>query len=120
MDEKRVTGEAKKLGGKVESAVGDLTGDRETKAEGKTTELKGTAENIVGQAKDAVGDAAAQALDAAQDTLEHVRQRYPDAERVYRRGAAAARRHTQESPLGAILVAGIIGYLLALLLRSRR
>jgi uncharacterized protein YjbJ (UPF0337 family) len=30
MDENRITGAAKELGGKVQGAVGDVTGDRET------------------------------------------------------------------------------------------
>ena len=37
MDEKRVTGEAKKVAGQVEGTVGNLTGDRDTKAEGQST-----------------------------------------------------------------------------------
>ena len=42
MDEKRVTGEVKKVAGQAEGAAGDLTGDKETKADGQATELRGT------------------------------------------------------------------------------
>ena len=61
MDENRITGAAKEFGGKVQGAVGDVTGDRETQAKGAANEAKGNVENLYGQAKDAVRDVADQA-----------------------------------------------------------
>lgn len=120
MDENRITGAAKELGGKVEGKVGDLTGDRGTQAEGKVTELKGTAENLVGQAKDTLRDAAGQATEFAQSTLKQGRERFPEAERVYRQGNEALGSYAKDAPLLLAAMAGAIGYLLAMVIHGRR
>ena len=120
MDENRITGAAKELGGKVQGAVGDVTGDRETQAKGAANEVKGTAENLYGQAKDAVRDAADHATDFAQDAIEKGRRNFPDAERAYRQGADTVTSYAKKSPLMMAAMAGAIGYLLALVIHGRR
>lgn len=64
--------------------------------------------------------AADQARKLAGDTFDRARERYPDAQRVYQRGNEALRPHAQESPLGLAILAGAIGYLLALVIHGRR
>ncbi|MXP65133.1 CsbD family protein [Roseomonas sp. M0104] len=54
MDENRVTGAAREGVGKVQDAVGGLTGDRETQARGMYNQQMGQAENFVGQLCDNV------------------------------------------------------------------
>lgn len=54
MDENRVTGAAREGIGKVQDAVGGLTGDRETQARGMYNQQMGQAENFVGQLCDNV------------------------------------------------------------------
>lgn len=120
IDEDRITGAAKELGGKVQSAAGDLTGDRQTQAEGKATELKGSAQSLYGQAKDTLSDAAGQAREFAGNAFDRARERYPDPQRVYQRGNDALRPDAQESPLMLAVLAGAIGYLLALAIHGRR
>ena len=119
MDENRITGAAKELSGKAQGAVGDLTGNHETQARGAANEAQGTAENLYGQAKDAVRDVADQASGMAQDALRQGRERFPEAERAYRQGNEAVGQYTRESPLVAILMAGAVGYVLALLIHRK-
>ena len=66
MDENRVTGAAKNLGGKVEEGLGRMTGDAQTQFKGQAERVAGAAEDLYGQAK----DAAASFTDIVQRTIE--------------------------------------------------
>ena len=48
VDENEVEGTARDIGGKVQDAVGGLTGDPETQAEGKLNQAAGKAQKMVG------------------------------------------------------------------------
>ena len=52
MDENRVEGTARNVGGKVQEGVGRLTGDARTCAEGLANQAAGTAQDLYGQAAD--------------------------------------------------------------------
>ncbi len=71
VDTNRITGAARELGGKLQGAVGDLTGSRRDSVEGRAREVGGKAESLYGQAKDdvrdTVRDAAGQVADTARD-----------------------------------------------------
>jgi uncharacterized protein YjbJ (UPF0337 family) len=54
MDENRIEGAARDLGGKVQDAVGGLTGDAATQARGKVNQAAGKVQNAYGQAVDEV------------------------------------------------------------------
>jgi len=56
VDENRVSGSAKQMGGSVKETAGDLTGDQKLKNEGMMDKAKGKIENAVGSAKDAIKD----------------------------------------------------------------
>lgn len=58
MDEHRVTGTAKTMGGKVEEGFGRATGDTKSEVQGVMDQAQGTAKKFYGQAKDAASDAA--------------------------------------------------------------
>jgi len=58
MDEDRVYGTARNLGGKVEEGVGRVTGDKQTQLKGKLDQLAGTAQDLYGQTADAPRDTA--------------------------------------------------------------
>ena len=58
MDEHRVTGPAKNMGGKVDEGFGRATGDTKSEVQGVMDQAQGTAEKFYGQAKDAASDAA--------------------------------------------------------------
>jgi len=56
MDQNRLQGAARNVGGALEEEFGRTTGDTQTQLEGKATELKGRVENLYGQAKDTAAD----------------------------------------------------------------
>ena len=109
MDKDRITGAAKDFAGKVEGAAGDLAGDARTQASGRAREAAGTVQNLYGQAKDAASDAADAAVNYAKDA-------YENSGDTVRSGQKAVARTVQENPLGALLIAGGIGFALALLM----
>ncbi|KPF72474.1 CsbD-like protein [alpha proteobacterium AAP81b] len=57
MDEDRITGAAKNIGGKIKEGVGKLVGDTKMETEGKADQVEGRVQNTVGGAKDSVRDA---------------------------------------------------------------
>ena len=57
MDKDRVAGSAKKIKGSVKEAIGKITGDSKTQAEGSAEKTAGQAQNAVGGIKDTVRDA---------------------------------------------------------------
>jgi uncharacterized protein YjbJ (UPF0337 family) len=54
MDKQRVEGGLRKVTGTIKEKVGQVTGDRETEAEGKAEKTEGKIRSAVGHAKDAV------------------------------------------------------------------
>ena len=127
MDTDRVVGTAKKVGGKVEDLAGDLTGDSKLQADGAVDQVKGAVQAAYGQAKDTVRDYADQAQDIAGDAydqgrryLDEGRKRFPEAERYYQDGREVVSKHVGESPLAALLIAGAVGYLAALVIHGKR
>ena len=65
MDENRFAGTAKNMGGKVEEALGRVTGDTKSQAEGIAKQAAGAAEDLYGQARDSAADAAGAARNSA-------------------------------------------------------
>ena len=127
MDSDRVVGTAKQVGGKLEGTAGDVIGDAKTQAQGRVDAAAGAAQAAYGQAKDAVRDYADQAYGVAERALDQGRryvgenmERYPEAGRYVREGRQAVSRQVEESPLLAVLIAGAVGYMLALLVHARR
>ncbi|KRQ11142.1 uncharacterized protein YjbJ (UPF0337 family) [Bradyrhizobium sp. USDA 4503] len=109
MDKDRIFGTAKEFAGKAEGAVGDATGDAQTQASGRAREAAGSVQDLYGQAKDAARDAADTAVNYAKDAYEHRGE-------TVRSGQKAVAHAVQENPLGSLLIAGGIGFALALLM----
>jgi uncharacterized protein YjbJ (UPF0337 family) len=109
MDKDRIAGTAKEFGGQVEGAAGDIVGDAKTQASGRAREAAGTVQNLYGQAKDAASDAADAAVGLAKDA-------YANSGDTFRDGSQAMAKKVQDNPLGALLIAGGIGFALALLM----
>lgn len=65
MDENRVSGTARNMGGKVEEGFGRVTGDTKTQAEGIARQVSGAAQDMYGQARDAASDMAGSARGTA-------------------------------------------------------
>ena len=109
MDKDRMAGSAKDFAGKVEGAIGDIAGDAKTQASGRTREAAGAMQNLYGQAKDAARDAGETAVNYAKDA-------YENSGDSIRGGQQAIAKTVQDNPLGALLIAGGIGFALALLM----
>lgn len=109
MDKDRIFGTAKEFAGKAEGAVGDATGDAQTQASGRVREAAGAVQGLYGQAKDAARDAADTAVNYAKDAYDHRGE-------TVRSGQKAVAQTVQENPLGSLLIAGGIGFALALLM----
>ncbi len=58
MDENRLSGTARNLGGKAEEGVGRLTGDVKTQLRGKLDQAAGAAQDLYGQSADAARETA--------------------------------------------------------------
>jgi uncharacterized protein YjbJ (UPF0337 family) len=56
MDENEFEGTARDIGGKIQDAVGGLTGDTATQAEGKWNQAAGKAQKTFGEAAEEVRD----------------------------------------------------------------
>ena len=100
MDENRVEGGATELGGKVKSAMGDITGDTKTQASGSVDQVMGAAQRTYGKIKDRVSSAAPGSLSDQFDEA-----------------SAYIGDTVAERPLTSLLVAGAVGYVLAMLTR---
>ena len=58
MDENRLSGTARNLGGKAEEGVGRLTGDVKTQLQGKLDQAAGAAQDVYGQTADVARETA--------------------------------------------------------------
>jgi uncharacterized protein YjbJ (UPF0337 family) len=109
MDKDRIAGSAKDIAGKVESAAGDVAGNANAQASGRAREAAGTVQNLYGQAKDAARDVSDAAVSYAKDA-------YDNSGDTFRDGSQAVAKKVQDNPLGALLIAGGIGFALAMLM----
>jgi uncharacterized protein YjbJ (UPF0337 family) len=113
MDKDRIAGAAKDFAGQAEGTIGDVTGDAETQASGRVREATGKAQNLYGQAKDQIKDAARNVGDTAAG---YAKDAYETSGDTLRDSTEALARKVQDNPLGALLIAGGIGFALALLM----
>src|ERR1700761_630964 len=65
MDENRISGTARKVGGKLQEGVGQVTGDTQTQAEGLANQVTGAAQDLYGRARDTVRASAEAAASTA-------------------------------------------------------
>lgn len=135
VDTDRIAGTARELGGKAQAAIGDVVGSQRDSVEGRFRDAHGRAQDTLGQAKDAAQDALGDAQGKAREVYGQAKDRFGDvaddvsgyAEDAYERGGAylrdgrrAVSSQVEENPLVALLIAGAVGYGLALLLHGRR
>jgi uncharacterized protein YjbJ (UPF0337 family) len=74
MNEDRVIGSARNLGGQAQAGVGRMTGDTKSQVEGVINQATGAAQNLYGQAKEGAADAAQAVRRSAMDAEDIVRQ----------------------------------------------
>lgn len=113
VDTDRIVGGAKELGGKIQGAAGDFVGSNRDSVEGRFREAQGKAQDVYGQAKDKLSDVADSVTDYAGDA-------YDRRHEYIRGGREAVSSRVEENPLIALMIAGAVGYGLALLLHGRR
>jgi len=70
MDENRVSGTARNIGGKIEEGVGSITGDAQTRLNGTMDQAVGVEQDLYGQTADAARDTAASLDDWFRRTIE--------------------------------------------------
>jgi uncharacterized protein YjbJ (UPF0337 family) len=109
MDKDRIIGSTKDFAGKVEGAVGNVAGDTRAQADGLARQATGTAQDLYGQAKD-------MARDATDSATNYAKKAYENSGDTFRDGSEALAQRVQENPLGSIVIAGVVGFALAVLL----
>lgn len=113
MDEDRFKGAAQQAGGKIEGAIGSMTGDAKTQAQGYADDVAGSAQRTYGQAKDAVRDTASRVSDQAGDYGSQVLDQIEEA------GDYLA-DSIEQRPIIAVLIAVGVGFLIALASKPAR
>jgi uncharacterized protein YjbJ (UPF0337 family) len=98
MDENRIEGTARNLGGKVQEGFGRMAGDAKTQAEGMVNQVRGTAQDLYGQARDS-------AAQIADETAARARRTASSFEN-------ALRNTIETQPYTAVFIALGIGWLL--------
>jgi uncharacterized protein YjbJ (UPF0337 family) len=73
MNEDRVIGTAKNLGGKAQEGFGRVTGDTKSQVEGVINQAAGAAQDLYGQAKETASDAAQVVRQGAMDAEDYIR-----------------------------------------------
>jgi uncharacterized protein YjbJ (UPF0337 family) len=112
MDKDRIVGAAKDVAGNVEKNVGNLAGDTKTEASGVARQAEGVIQNAFGQAKDAVRDLGEGVATTAKGAASATGTAYQEASR-------SVGDQIQKAPIGSLLVAGAVGYALAMLLNRQ-
>jgi uncharacterized protein YjbJ (UPF0337 family) len=99
MDETRMSGAARNLGGNTEEAFGRATGDAKTRVQGQMRAAEGSMQELYGQA-----------VDSAEDAIDTVRQMPASVDN-------AIRRHIKSNPYTTAAIALGLGWLIG---RSHR
>jgi uncharacterized protein YjbJ (UPF0337 family) len=73
MTDDRLSGSAKNIGGQVEEAFGEVTGDVKTQLQGKAKQMDGTLQDVYGQAKETAADAAEAIRESASEAGDFLR-----------------------------------------------
>ena len=73
MNEDRVVGTARNLGGQAQEGLGRITGDTKSQVEGVINQAAGAAQDLYGQAKETASDAAQTVRQGAVDVEDYVR-----------------------------------------------
>jgi uncharacterized protein YjbJ (UPF0337 family) len=73
MNEDRVVGTARNIGGQAQEGFGRITGDAKSQVEGVINQAAGAAQDLYGQAKETASDAAQVVRKSAVDAEDYVR-----------------------------------------------
>jgi uncharacterized protein YjbJ (UPF0337 family) len=98
MDENRIEGTARNLGGKLQEGFGRMAGDAKIQAEGIANQARGSAQDLYGQARDSASQIADEAAARARRTASSFEN--------------ALRNTIETQPYTAVFIALGIGWLL--------
>jgi uncharacterized protein YjbJ (UPF0337 family) len=73
MNEDRISGTAKNLGGKVEEGIGRVIGDTRTEVAGKAKQVEGQLQDLYGQAAETAAQAAQAVRETASEAEDFIR-----------------------------------------------
>ncbi len=90
MNEDRLTGNAKNLGGQVEEGLGQATGDIKGQLQGKARQAEGALQDVYGQVKETASDAAEAIRESATGANDFLRTTIEERLTITRREAVAA------------------------------
>ena len=110
MDENRIAGTAKNVGGKVQESFGRVTGDAETEAMGIANQVSGTAQDLYGQARDNASEMAGAVRNGAsslETTLRNFIENQPYTAVAIAAGPRVALR--EDTPAAVALLSRIAG-----------
>ena len=110
MDKDRIAGSAKDFAGKVEGAVGDIAGDAEDPGRRPRPRGRGHGAESVRPGQ------GCRARRRAMPAVGYAKDAYENSGDTFRDGSQAVAKKVQDNPLGALLIAGGIGFALALLM----
>ncbi len=113
MDKDRIADSAKELAGKAEGIIGDAAGDATAQVAGRARETTGAAQSLFGQAKDAARGATGAAASYANDV-------YDNSADTLRDSSEMLAKKVRENPLASLMIAGAVGFALALLMTPAR
>src|SRR5579875_2205354 len=120
MSEETADGIARTVRGKVEDAVGGLTGDTSRQAQGKLDQAAGNAQRMLGDAKQTAASAADEVKAAASGVAERVTAAASDfGQTAYEKTADVASKvggQLRENPVTAMIAAGLLGGIVGYLL----
>jgi uncharacterized protein YjbJ (UPF0337 family) len=98
MDENRIAGTARNIGGNAQEGFGRIVGDTKSQAEGVANQVKGAAQDLYGQARESASQIADEAVAAARETASSFE--------------SSLRNTIETQPYTAVFVALGIGWLL--------
>ena len=102
MSDDKLEGTVRNVGGKLEDAVGGLTGDGKTQMQGKLDQAAGIAQQMLGEAKQTVSGVADQVAATASDLGHDVHEKTADV--IHRVGD-----RIQDNPFAVMIAAGLLG-----------
>jgi uncharacterized protein YjbJ (UPF0337 family) len=112
MDENRIAGTARNIGGKAQEGLGSAIGDAKTQAEGVVNQIKGTAQDLYGQARDTASQFADDAAVAGRQAAVTSRRAAVASGRAAASFENALRDAIVSQPFAAVIIAVGIGWVL--------
>ena len=112
MDENRIAGTARNIGGQAQEGLGSAVGDAKTQAEGVVNQIKGTAQDLYGQARDTASQFADDAAAASRQAAAGGRRAAMASGRAAASFESALRDAIVSQPFAAVIIAVGIGWVL--------